>query len=385
MRICYAFPFYNTIGGVETSLREIGRRMAQRHSVWILAGRAPDGSTAFDDVVGDGISVIPVPSPRFNLPRTRCGSMNLVLDILSEETFSLAIARRLRSISPDIFHIMQGPGVLAAPLSRLNRHRLIVTVHWTPSDGYRFLLRRFAGGVVAVNDGIKEVMLTSSADSPLMTIIPNGVDIDAFGQAADTSIESSTSAEPPVLLTVARIHPHKGLDSLISAMRIVTEEVPEASLRLVGPLSAESVYERELRQNVIDLGLERVVEFVGYVPHVELPSLYRKCSLFVLPSRSESQPITLLEAMAAGKPIVASDLPGVRDIVQDGVNGVLFPAGDSERLAESIIRLLKDPALARSLGQRGPTMAGDFSWEGIVTRLEEFYDRVLDSRGSSSP
>jgi len=211
-------------------------------------------------------------------------------------------------------------------------------------------------------------------------VIPNGVD-PKWLEYSDSGLEARTTGrDGPILLTVARIHPSKGLDTLISAMKILTEKVRGITLVVVGP-PGDQGYESMLRHRVKVLGLEQFVQFAGQVPHRDMPSFYSRCDVFVLPSIHESQPIALLEAMAFGRPVVATDLPGVREILEQGKAGILVPPGDPARLADAIGRILTDERLALQLGQAGRSIARTRDWNRIAMDLEEFYWRVLLSQG----
>jgi glycosyltransferase involved in cell wall biosynthesis len=129
---------------------------------------------------------------------------------------------------------------------------------------------------------------------------------------------------------------------------------------------------------VESLDLQDRVTLMGYVSDEALPWLYRLCDVFVLPSVSaESFGITLIEAMAAGKPIVASRIGGVPEIVDDGVNGLLFEPWDSRGLSEAVNTLLGDPELAEDLGRRAHLSAEEnYSWPRVARRIEEVYKEV---------
>src|SRR5262249_47329929 len=138
-----------------------------------------------------------------------------------------------------------------------------------------------------------------------------------------------------------------------------------------GPLRAN--YERWVQRK----GWPDVV-FLGHVPAEDLPSLYASAQVFCAPSiGGESQGVVLLEAMAAGRPVVASDIPGYRSVIQDHVDGLLVPPGDAEVLAETVCRLLADEHTRTRLGHAARVRAEDFSWAQVSRQVEGYYLELL--------
>ena len=127
------------------------------------------------------------------------------------------------------------------------------------------------------------------------------------------------------------------------------------------------------------LNLEDHIRLLGFVPEDELPSLYNLSDLFILPSiYAESFGITLLEAMASGTPIVASAIGGIPEVVENGVNGILFKKGDELDLANAVIRVLDDPALANELAINARKKVEEqYSWPVVVKAIEGVYENVM--------
>ena len=123
------------------------------------------------------------------------------------------------------------------------------------------------------------------------------------------------------------------------------------------------------------------MRFEGAAPPAELPGYYAAAHVAVSPAlRNESFGIVLLEAMASGKPVVASDIPGYRAVVADDADGILVPPGDPEALARALVALLRDPARRLALGARGRAKAETFGWPAVTARLEEYYLEILGPR-----
>jgi phosphatidylinositol alpha-mannosyltransferase len=125
--------------------------------------------------------------------------------------------------------------------------------------------------------------------------------------------------------------------------------------------------------------LRRRVHMLGAVGHERLPSYLAGADALVsTPAGQESFGLVLLEAMAAGVPVVATDIPGYREVVRDETDGLLAPPGDADAVAKALRRVLEDPALAERLATAGRARAEQFSWDVVVSRLEAIYQEALD-------
>ena len=184
------------------------------------------------------------------------------------------------------------------------------------------------------------------------TLIPPGVDSDAF-------TPGEGPAGPHVLFVgrLERTSRWKGTHVLVEAFARVREQVPEARLVFVG----DGDDAPELRRRAAELGLADAVDWVGGVPHDDLPQHYRAAAVTVLPSLTESESfgMTLVEAMACGRPVVGSAVGGIPFVVRDGVDGLLVPPGHSGALADALAGLLTDPDRAARLGEAGRVAARD--------------------------
>jgi phosphatidylinositol alpha-mannosyltransferase len=180
------------------------------------------------------------------------------------------------------------------------------------------------------------------------------------------------------VLFVGRLDKRKGLKYLIKVYAQVKKAVPEARLLVVGAYDKEDKAEFVLYARKHRL---RDVRFIGHVPEEDLPRYYRTCHVFCAPSTGfESFGIILLEAMAAGKPIVASDIAGYRGVLEDGKEGLLIPPEDERRLADALICLLKEPALRERMGHQGQDKATDYSWQKVAQQILEYYQELLERK-----
>jgi phosphatidylinositol alpha-mannosyltransferase len=208
-------------------------------------------------------------------------------------------------------------------------------------------------------------------------VIPNGIDLERFG--AQVKPFSKYSAGGPNILFVGRLEKRKGFEHLLHAFPYVKEEFPGARLLVVGAYDKEdkAPYVHFVRRKRL-----RGVRFIGYVSDEELPRYYKSCDLFCAPSTGfESFGMVLLEAMASGVAIVASDIAGYRTVLTNEVEGLLVEPENEIALAQAIIRLLKEPELRRKMGERGQARAEGYSWVKVTQQLLDYYRELLARKG----
>ncbi|MFC1904602.1 glycosyltransferase family 4 protein [Chloroflexota bacterium] len=203
-------------------------------------------------------------------------------------------------------------------------------------------------------------------------IIPNGIDLERF--SPDMSPIEKYSDGKLNILFVGRLESRKGLNYLIKAYQLVKPEIPDSRLIVVGPgTRSRHKYEKL----VIQHGLKDVV-FVGYVTYDELPRYYKTADIYCSPATGrESFGIVLLEAMAMGKPIVASNIEGYAGVMTNGAEGLLVPPRDKEMLAQALISLARDKELREQMGARGIVKAQEYNWERVARRVLDYYGRLL--------
>jgi glycosyltransferase involved in cell wall biosynthesis len=207
-----------------------------------------------------------------------------------------------------------------------------------------------------------------------IVVVPNGVDVERFMIITGETI---SLLEEPIILYVGRLAYRKGLHVLVRAMPLVLKEIPNTQLLIVG----EGYMDRFLRTLIKSLNLEENVKMLRFIPDEKLPELYASSHLFVLPSLyCESFGITLLEAMASGRPIIASSVGGIPEVVEDGVTGLLFRRGNVQELADKIIRVLNDNKLAQTLAFNARKLVKErYSWAVIANKMEDLYEKTLKS------
>ncbi len=210
-------------------------------------------------------------------------------------------------------------------------------------------------------------------------IVPNGVDTERFHPAVPPLPEL---AGRPTILFVGRPDPRKGLPLLLQAFPKVVARVPDTRLVVVGGMGRQKTDELkaelppEVRQSVL---------FAGYAPPEMVPRYFTSCDVFCSPATGqESFGIVLLEAMAAGRPLVAFDIPGYREVVSHGRDGWLVPQIGSEPLAEALVGLLQNPSLRKQMGEAGRQKALTYSWPRIVERIEACFRKARAIAGQDA-
>jgi len=201
-------------------------------------------------------------------------------------------------------------------------------------------------------------------------LLPNGVDTQLFSPRGP-ALEGREQGEFH-LLFVGRDEPRKGLDVLLRALPLVRERRPDVRLLVVGS-------ERRGEE-------EKGVTWLGRLPDRRIPAAYRSARIMVSPALGgESFGIVLLEAMACGLPVVASDIPGYRTLIEDDAQGLLTPPGDAAALADSLVVLLNDEARRERMAKEALRKAEEYSWHNLVEKVEEAYGKAVERRKREAP
>ncbi len=204
-------------------------------------------------------------------------------------------------------------------------------------------------------------------------IIPNGVDLRRFGRTIENELNiNPTDVDKKLtILFVGRLDKRKGFSNLFEAFIKIKPNYPQLRLQVIGPFNPKDYYSY---QKCAEVHGVTDIEFVGYVPPKQLPDFYHKADIFCAPSLGfESFGIVLLEAMAAGLPVVASDIAGYRSVITDGQEGVLVPPGQPKSLAKALHQLLNQPHWRVNMGQRGRLKANQYGWDYIVDKTLDVY------------
>jgi glycosyltransferase involved in cell wall biosynthesis len=374
-----------TIGGAQMVLQGLAARLRTGAFEHIVCGL--EGGPLEALLERDGIRVVCLDQRRRSVLE---GPLYLfyVLRVLKE------LRRLLRRHKVALIHAhLPDAIVVAAIAGRLSGTPVIGTYHglgilpkhrsrYDPRNALRRSLYHLAGRLskrtIAVSLPVRELLCHELGFSPETTVlVQNGIDPERFDKAvAPPGIrrEVGIGDREQVIVCVGRFVVHKGQRVLIEAMAEVVKRWPDAVLVLVGDGPA--------RQDVADLtnrlGLGGSVIFAG--TRSDVPEILALAKVFVLPSFYEGHPLSVLEAMAAGKPVVATRVPGTSDVIEDGSEGVLVGPGDASAMAEAICRLLADSEQALEMGKRGQALVRrKYDIRGAASQMEELYQDVLRS------
>lgn len=375
MKIALVSPYdFTWPGGVTAHITQLaGQLTGMGHQVKILAPHSPSrDAPENDNFVPLGRSV-PIPSGGSVARLTLSVWLDhKVRDFLQRERF-------------DVVHLHE-PLMPVLPLTVL-RHSTAVNVGTFHAVHGRFrnygwshpILKHWfkkLDGCIAVSPVAQQyVGRFFDAD---YNIIPNGIDVDFFSTPKEP-VEGLDDGKLNILF-VGRMEKRKGLRYLLEAYGRLKWDFPNTRLVIVGP----GTLDRDCYRVMSERNLQDVV-FAGGVQYEDLPRYYQSAHIFCAPSTGrESFGIVLLEAMAAGKPVVASSIEGYSSVMQHGSQGLLVPPKDSATLAEALSFLIRDPDMRRQMGIVGRETVEQYRWELIAGRVMDYYTSLMETANGVS-
>lgn len=204
-----------------------------------------------------------------------------------------------------------------------------------------------------------------------------GIEASYTPNGAQVRKPSPLPTGPPVLLYAGRLEKFKGVDVLLQAMPTIIKQIPSASLLVAG----EGGYAAELQQMANELGIAKHITFLGHQTQTQLEESYRRCHLFVMPSIwPETFGKVGIEAMSIGRPVIASDVGGVRDWLNNGVNGRLVEPGSSEQIADRVVEILSDKHKLKIMANEAQKTAAKFSINAFAHNIEHQAQGLTVSR-----
>ena len=312
-----------------------------------------------------------------------------VLALGRRSTLDLLAWRPLVSVlrdGVDVVHAhMFGSNVWGTVLGRLSGVPVVVAHEHTWSFQGRPLRRfldrelvaRWADVFVAVSDEDRRKMIeVEGVDPAKIRLIPNGIPSPANGAVTDVRAELGIESGVPVLGVVCELRAQKALEVLFEAAALLLAEFPTLKVLVAGDGPERARLEEGARR----LGVADTVLFLGI--RRDVPAVLAAVDVAVLSSDYEGSPLSVMEYMAAAKPVVSTRVGGVPELVREDVHGLLVEPRDPEALAEAVTRLLRDPALAKRLGTEGrQRQQREFSLEAMVRRIEDLYEELWLASG----
>jgi len=363
------------IGGPARQALSLTRELRPDHVTVLAAGtpRADEGELADPEV---GVTRVPLVRP---------------LRPVSDARALVAVRHLLRANRTEILHTHMAKAGTVGRLAAASVARRLPTVHTFHGhvlDGYfsPAVQRAFVAAerslaartdvLVAVSPHVRDDLLELGIGRPeQFRVIPLGFDLAVHRKVRGSSgilrAHLGLSDDVPLAGVVGRLVPIKDHATLLQALAGLSE----VHLAVLG----DGELRAELEELSRSLGLGERVHFAGW--WTDIPGAMADLDVVVLSSRNEGTPVSLIEAGACGRPVVATDVGGVRSVVQDGRSGLLVPSGEPRALGEAIGRVLGDPALANQLGEAGRTVTEPFSLDRLVGDIRGLYAELLGGSG----
>jgi glycosyltransferase involved in cell wall biosynthesis len=373
-------------GGAANATQSLGRIFHELgHRVYVLTSGLRGAAGISNE---DGIRVHRLPVGRRQADRATQGEM-LAFLIQSRREVSRVHREQAFDAAIAFFTIPSGPAALR--LHHLAGVPYLVSLRGgdvpghVPGLGLKHILTRplrrrvlrHAGAIVANSAGLAE---TSRAADPFpVHVIPNGVDSYRFHPAPES--ETHRAHQPLRLLFVGRVHPEKNLGIVLRQLAALP---PATQERYELQIAGDGAQRPALEELAGKLGLSVRVRWLGWQPKEAVPALYRSTDALINPSQYEGMPNVVLEAMASGLPVLASDVPGNRAAVAPGRTGILFPLDQPDQLGTALTRLAADAAWGRAMGQAGRRrVEAEFSWLRTAQSYLELLLPLTPTSGSS--
>jgi glycosyltransferase involved in cell wall biosynthesis len=376
---------------------ELARRLGDKFEILVLAPHA-DGAERFEMMAGIEVVRFSYAFPRWeklayqggilaNLKQNRWRFCLLPLFFAAQVA---ALCRLLSRQQIDFIHahwlVPQGLSVVIAGLLVRKMPPLLCTSHGGDLLGLNgWLLTRIKKWIIRRSSRITVVSSAMVACARSLGARPDQLNTISMGVDAQTLFtpNSSTERADKELLFVGRLVEKKGIPFLLAAMPEIIRRQPGTRLSIVG----DGPIGDALKQQVDRLGIGYAVTFRAALPNSDLPELYRRATVFVAPSivtaqgDQEGLGLVLVEALACECPVVASDLPAIRDVIIDGDTGLLVPQKNPAAIADAVVKLLMEPRLRRQQARSGRAhVMQHFDWDGVAARYGRLFDE-LDETG----
>ena len=363
MKIAIIVHFFppKWIRGMEIATYNIARHLTKKgHDIHIITW-LDEGLPKESDIEG------------FHVHRV-CGKN---IRFLTPLLFWFKIFLCLRRVKPDIVHVQNsGMGIPAYFSKKLLQIPYIIygrgsdfRFPWISKMGIMQLSIRNADAIIALTQDMKVKM--ESFYKGEIKVIPNGIELERFIKKEKLT---NKIKQNKTIIYVGSLISLKGVNYLIKAIDIVNKKYKNIRLLIIGEGEDRIILENMVK----DLQLDNVVKFTGLIPNTELPNYLQMGDIFVLPSLSEGFPNVLLEAMAAGLPIISTNVCGLSEIIKDGENGYLVDPRNHEILAEKILFLVQNPKIQERISNNNLKEIMKYSWSSVTEQIEQIYYSIKD-------
>ena len=368
-RVVHVF-YPEAIGDPYNSYELSLRQAARRHRVTVITWTRQ--RTAHWEKITD----------RFEVCRSK--GINFKLDgVISDYPFLPNLASVLKNIKPDIVHAhshlflstftaikeakkLRLPSVLTVGGVSVVRDAFINFIQQSYLYTVGKWIFRNASRIICLTRSDAYEVMKYGADSSKIRIVPNAVDLNMFRPSKEKSND-------PLFVWVGRFVPEKGLHHLVKAIEIVVRECKEAKFILIGDGPMLPLIKKVVKNS----GLNDYVRFTGVMDPKSVSHFLSKATGFVFPSLKEGMPKAVLEAMACGLPIIASNISGIDEFVTNGYDGLLVPPEDHQALGEAIMNVISDRNLAAKLGANArKTVETNHNWDTVLGVLDSVYEEA---------
>lgn len=361
------------IAGTELATRIIASELANRgHEVSVIT-TLDEGLPFFE--IFRNFSVYRIKYPQIS-PKIRI--ISFIVNSIGVIVFYYKVYSTLQKIKPDIVHAQQ----ISMSFHSFLRKIIFGTPYVVFARGIYFsdvnklqkilyiLSLKFSNALIVMSDFMKTQFLPYYKGK--MYVIPNGIELEKYRPNVKNSIRSKYNIqnEEKIILFIGRLHAIKGINDIIHALPIIKEKIPHVRLVLIGPDQGEKT---SLEQLIHTYGLEKEVILTGQVKPEDMQEYLHASDIFVLPSLSEGFPNVILEAMAAGLPVVSTNVSGIPEVIMDGQNGFLVNPRSPEEIAEKSVKLLTDDLLYRKISQNNIEKVKNYSLENVIQKIEAVY------------
>lgn len=375
----YEFPPVG--GGAATASAQIAKHMAARGVEVVVLTSHLKGLPRLEEKDGYTIHRVPVMRRRLD----QCSMPEMAAFIVGAAVPALRLASKFK---PDLLHVFFGmpTGPVGLLVSWLKGIPYLLSLRGGDVPGFmgkelalahkltRPLTKRVwsaASTIIVNSEGLHE-LAQRTLPNRRFEIVPNGIDLEHF-HPVEKADESDLKVE---FLFVGRLVGQKGLSYLLRSLANVE---PHFLQRIEVELVGSGPEDEHLRLLCSHLGLQNVVRFPGWVPRTDIVQHYQEADVFVLPSLDEGMPNVVLEAMACGNAIVATDIRGNRELVQDGVNGLLAPPADTAALTQALQTLTCDAAMRKRMGMKSRELISRYSWARTADHYLALSQRIVTS------
>jgi glycosyltransferase involved in cell wall biosynthesis len=334
-----------------------------KHPFWLAVQR---GGPLHEKAAKEGLPLLPL-------------KMRNEADLLA--VLRLAAAMRRRRCALAHFHDAHGAGLgtRAAGLAKVPLRVISRRVDFPLQSKSKYV--KEIDAIIAISEGVKKVLVEDGIPAGLVEVIPSGIDFSPFEEVRDRDFlrrEFHFAPDDYLVGIVAQLEDHKGHRYLLDAARILKSQVPRMKFIIVGAGSLRLDLDRQAH----DLHIDDIVYFLGF--REDVPRLLASLDLFVLSSHMEGLGSSLMDAMASRLPVVATTAGGIPEVVIDHETGLLVPPRDPAALAQAILKVCLDKALATRLARRGYEVVHEkFSAESMARRIIAVYERLAAKKGVS--